>query len=102
MDLFLTIDRNGHPWHLIAKILVYKDILGIEYFLDKIMAIVLKYGNFGKYGRKEQEGGWKHSIETGLRSIRHITQFFWLSPSENFLMLPKLISNSLKKNIATD
>ena len=71
-------------------------------YVDRILAIVLRYGNFGKYGRKEQQGGWKHSIETGLHSIRHITQFFWLSPSENFLMLPKLISNSLKKNIATD
>ena len=71
-------------------------------YVDRILAIVLRYGNFGKYGRKEQQGGWKHSIETGLRSIRHITQFFWLSPSENFLILPKLISNSLKKNIATD
>ena len=71
-------------------------------YVDRILAIVLRYGNFGKYGRKEQQGGWRHSMETGLRSIRHVTQFFWLSPSENFLILPKLISNSLKKNIATD
>lgn len=67
-------------------------------YVDKIMAIVLRYGNFGKYGRKEQQGGWKHSIETGLRSIRHITQFFWLSPSENLLWIPKLIIRSIDKN----
>lgn len=65
----------------------------------KIMSIVLRYGNFGKYGRKEQQGGWRHSLETGLRSVRHLTEFFWLSPSENLLWLPKLIFHSLSKNL---
>ena len=41
---------------------------------------------------------WKHSIETGLRSIRHITQFFWLSPAENLLWIPKLTIRSIDKN----
>jgi hypothetical protein len=67
-------------------------------YVDIILAIVLRYGNFGKYGRKEQQGGWKHSIETGLRSIRHITQFFWLSPAENLLWIPKLTIRSIDKN----
>lgn len=68
-------------------------------YVNKIMSIVLRYGNFGKYGRKEQQGGWKHSMETGVRSFRHIIQFFWLSPEENLLWLPKLFENSLIKNI---
>ena len=67
-------------------------------YVDRILAIVLRYGNFGKYGRKEQQGGWKHSIETGLRSFRHITQFFWLSPAENLLWIPKLTIRSIDKN----
>jgi hypothetical protein len=67
-------------------------------YVDKIMAIVLRYGNFGKYGRKEQQSGWKHSLETGVRSLRHIFQFFWLSPAENLLLLPKLLKQSLIKN----
>lgn len=67
-------------------------------YVDKIMTIVLRYGNFGKYGRKEQQGGWKHSIETGMRSIRHICQFFWLSPTENLLWIPKLTIRSILKN----
>ena len=67
-------------------------------YVDRILAIVLRYGNFGKYGRKEQQGGWKHSIETGLRSIRHIMQFFWLSPAENLLWIPKLTIRSIGKN----
>ena len=67
-------------------------------YVDKIMTIVLRYGNFGKYGRKEQQGGWKHSVETGMRAVRHITQFFWLSPAENLLWIPKLICRSLMKN----
>lgn len=71
-------------------------------YVEKIMAIVLRYGNFGKYGRKEQQGGWKHSMEMGFRAFHHLTQFFWLSPSENILMLPKLLSRSIKKNIAVD
>ena len=57
-----------------------------------------KDGNFGKYGRKEQQSGWKHSLETGVRSLRHIFQFFWLSPAENLLLLPKLLKQSLIKN----
>ena len=68
-------------------------------YVNKMMAIVLRYGNFGKYGRKERQGGWKHSMETGVRSFRHIIQFFWLSPEENLLWLPKLFENSLIKNI---
>ena len=67
-------------------------------YVDKIMTIILRYGNFGKYGRKEQHGGWKHSLETGMRSVRHITQFFWLSPSENLLWIPKLTIHSIIKN----
>jgi len=69
-------------------------------YVDRILAIVLRYGNFGKYGRKEQQGGWKHSIETGLRAFCHIMQFFWLSPKENLLWLPKLLRQSLIKNLA--
>lgn len=69
-------------------------------YVDKIMSIVLRYGNFGKYGRKEQRGGWKHSLETGVRSLRHIVQFFWLSPVENLLWLPKLIKQSVLKNMS--
>ena len=67
-------------------------------YVDKIMAIVLRYGNFGKYGRKAQQSGWKHSLETGMRSFRHIMQFFWLSPAENLLWIPMLIKHSLIKN----
>ena len=67
-------------------------------YVDKIMAIVLRYGNFGKYGRKEQQSGWKHSLETGVRSLRHIFQFFWLSPAENLLWIPKLTIRSIDKN----
>lgn len=67
-------------------------------YVDKIMTIVLRYGNFGKYGRKEQQGGWKHSVETGMRAVRHITQFFWLSLAENLLWIPKLTIRSIIKN----
>lgn len=114
-ELTTKLERLGLLRAFMAFGAVLTEVLGMEtkYFpysltdndkkyVDRILAIVLRYGNFGKYGRNEQQGGWKHSIETGLRSIRHVTQFFWLSPSENFLILPKLISNSLKKNIATD
>ncbi|WP_262288836.1 nucleotidyltransferase domain-containing protein [Hallella absiana] len=69
-------------------------------YVNKIMSNVLLYGNFGKYGRKEQQGGWKHSMETGARSLQHIIRFFWLSPAENLLWLPKLLRQSLIKNLA--
>ena len=85
----LGMDVKFFPYSL-----TYRD----KKYVDKIMSIVLWYGNFGKYGRKEQQGGWKHSMETGLRSFRHITQFFWLSPAENLLWIPKLTIRSIDKN----
>lgn len=85
----LGMDVKFFPYSL-----TYRD----KKYVDKIMSIVLRYGNFGKYGRKEQQGGWKHSLETGVRSLRHIFQFFWLSPAENLLLLPKLLKQSLIKN----
>lgn len=85
----LGMDVKFFPYSL-----TYRD----KKYVDKIMSIVLRYGNFGKYGRNEQQGGWKHSIETGMRSVRHVSKFFWLSPTENLLLLPKLIKHSLIKN----
>lgn len=69
-------------------------------YVFKIMSIALRYGNFGKYGRKEQQGGWKHSMETGLRAFRHIIRFFWLSPAENLLWIPRQIKHSLIRNFS--
>lgn len=66
---------------------------------NKIMDIVLRYGNFGRYGRNEQKAGWAHSMETGLRSLRHACKFFWLSPVENILWVPQLIKRSILKNV---
>ena len=87
----LGMDKNFFPYSLTDS---------DKKYVEKIMSIVLRYGNFGKYGRKEQQGGWKHSMETGLRSLRHIFQFFWLSPAENLLWLPKLIKQSVLKNMS--
>lgn len=81
-----------------VKFFPYPLTVNDKKYVDRILAIVLRYGNFGKYGRKEQQGGWKHSIETGLRSIQHIMQFFWLSPAENLLWIPKLTIRSIDKN----
>lgn len=110
-ELTAKLERLGLLRAFKAFGTVIVDVLGMEakYFPlhltdsdrkyeQQIMSIVLKYGNFGKYGRKEQQGGWRHSLETGLRSVRHLTQFFWLSPSENLLWLPKLIAHSIVKN----
>jgi hypothetical protein len=70
---------------------------------NDIISIVLKYGNFGKYGRSTSVGSrWKnfcHSLETGGRSFRHICKFFRLSPRENLLWLPKLTLLSLRKKL---
>jgi hypothetical protein len=87
----LGMDKKFFPYSLTDSDKMY---------VDKIMSIVLQYGNFGKYGRKEQQGGWRHSMETGLRAFCHIIQFFWLSPEENLFWLPKLLRQSLIKNLA--
>ena len=110
-ELTAKLERLGLLRAFKAFGAILTEVLGIEtkYFpysltdndkkyVDRILAIVLRYGNFGKYGRKEQQGGWKHSVETGVRSFRHITQFFWLSPAENLLWIPKLTIRSIDKN----
>lgn len=120
-ELSAKLERLGltKAFHAFGAVLV--DVLGMnaKYFPleitesdrkyeKKIIDIVLRYGNFGKYGRStpallERRGKasrWWHSIETGMRSVKHVSQFFWLSPSENLLYLPKLIKNSLRKNLS--
>lgn len=112
-ELTVKLERIGLTKAFRAFGAVLVDILGMNAkcfplmiteqdrkYEKKIMDIVLKYGNFGKYGRSTQMSGFYHSLETGIRSIIHLTKFFWLSPSENLLMLPKLIKNSLKKNLS--
>lgn len=68
-------------------------------YTGRILEIILRYGNFGKYNRKVKVSGWRHSIETGLRSATNISRLFWLSPYENALWLPLLIRQSLTKNL---
>lgn len=97
----LGLDSNEFPYVLTDSDRKYE---------EEILGIVLQYGNFGKFGRstpalfgrREKTSGWWHSIETGSRSVHHLLKFFWLSPKENFLMLPKLLSHSLKKNMANN
>lgn len=110
-ELDAKLDRLGLKRAFKAFGAILVDVLGMSstYFPydltdsdrkyeSAIMEIVLKYGNFGKYGRNEQRAGWTHSIETGMRSLRHTFKFFWLSPTENLLWVPQLIRRSLRKN----
>lgn len=114
MELTAKLNKLGYMEAFRAFGCILVDVLGMDasYFPyelndkdrkyeDKIVDIVLKYGNFGKYGRSTTVGSrWKnfcHSVETGSRTIRHITKFFWLSPRENLLWLPKLTIHSLIK-----
>lgn len=87
----LGMDKSMFPYELNMHDRKYE---------QDIIKIILRYGNFGKYGRKENHSSLFHSLETGSRSIRHLLHFFWLSPQENLLGLPKLISHSLVKNIS--
>lgn len=69
---------------------------------EGITDIIVRYGNFGQHGRSSLTGqgpGLAHSVETGLRSVRHLLRYFWLSPSENLLWLPRLTWKSLMKNL---
>ena len=110
-ELDAKLDRLGLKRAFKAFGAILVDVLGMDstYFPydltdsdrkyeSAIMEIVLRYGNFGKYGRNEQSAGWAHSMETGLRSLRHTFKFFWLSPGENILWVPQLIRRSLRKN----
>lgn len=68
----------------------------------RIMDIVVRYGNFGQYGRREHSGSLAavgHSAETGLRSVSHMLRFMPLSARENLLYIPKLTWLSLRKNL---
>lgn len=112
-ELKAKLDKLGQTRAFKAFGAVLVDVLGLDEkhfplpltdadrkYEKDIMEIVSRYGNFGKYGRNEQSAGWTHSMETGLRSLRHTFKFFWLSPGENILWVPQLIRRSLTKNIA--
>lgn len=64
-----------------------------------ILDVVFSGGNFGQYGRRTAKAGILHSVETGFRSIAHVCRFYSLSPQENLLLIPKLLSLSLKKRV---
>lgn len=112
-ELDAKLDKLGLKRAFKAFGAILVDVLGMDFayfpydltdsdrrYESAIMEIVLRYGNFGKYGRSEEKAGWAHSVETGMRSLRHTLKFFWLSPTENLLWVPKLVSRSLTKNIA--
>lgn len=96
---------------------ILKDKLGLEdVFLpipisendlkyeDKVLDVVYKRGNFGKYGRKNVvRSGWRYYIEALGIKLKHYSQFFWLCPRENLAVfckvIPTKIANSLYRNI---
>jgi len=110
-ELAVMLYRLGYelPFCAFGKILV--DNLGLppeefplaiskteEKWAEEIRKVIFEGGNFGQYGRTFQKAGWMHSLETGMRSAKHIMKFFWLSPRENIRLLPKLVKSSIAKN----
>lgn len=65
-------------------------------YTKDILSIIVRYGSFGKYGRLMTQGGLLHSFETGLRSVHHVSRFFYLSPEENLRLIPHLLMESWK------
>jgi len=90
----LVVDRLGLPEEVFPLTIDNED----RKWTGKILDVIYNGGNFGQFGRNVETTGLLHSLETGLRSFKHVFRFYSLSPEENGKILPELIKLSLKKN----
>jgi len=66
---------------------------------EQVLQVVHSGGNFGKHDRKHASNAWLHSLQTGWRSVSHVVRFFSLSLGENLHLIPRLVKESLSKNL---
>ena len=65
-------------------------------YAEKLMAVVMKSGNFGRKAYKNHIAGKKKSVETATRALRHCVKFFWLAPKDILFLIPRRIGITLK------
>lgn len=66
---------------------------------DKLMAVVLESGNFGRRAYSNQVASKEKSLETAKRALGHCLKFFWLAPMDILCLVPRRIVISLKQKI---
>ena len=67
-----------------------------ERYAEKLMAVVMESGNFGRKAYKNHIAGKKKSMETATRALRHCVKFFWLAPKDILFLIPRRIGITLK------
>ena len=65
-------------------------------YAEKLMAVVMESGNFGRKAYKNHIAGKKKSVETATRALRHCVKFFWLAPKDILFLIPRRIGITLK------
>lgn len=70
-----------------------------ERYADKLMVTIMESGNFGRKAYKNHSVGWKKSIETATRALRHCIRFLKLAPLDICCLIPKRIWITVKQKI---
>lgn len=70
-----------------------------ERYAEKLMATVMKSGNFGRKAYTNHTSGKKKSMETATRALRHCVKFFWLASWDICCLVPKRIWITMKQKI---
>lgn len=68
-----------------------------ERYADKLMAVVMESGNFGRKAYRNHTTGKKKSMETATRALRHCVTFLWLAPKDILCLIPRRIGITLKQ-----
>ena len=68
-------------------------VLGARDYLyaDRLMAVVMESGNFGRRAYANRAPGLGKSIETAWWALGHCARFFWLAPTDIASLVPKRI-----------
>lgn len=108
--LMTALDGIGYMKAFRAMLAMMKRYFGFEWldsnfvlgcrderYADKLMAVVMESGNFGRKAYRNHTTGKKKSMETATRALRHCVTFLRLAPKDILCLIPRRIGITLKQ-----
>lgn len=108
--LMKALDGIGYMKAFRAMLAMMKRFFGLEWldsnfvlgcrderYADKLMAVVMESGNFGRKAYRNHTTGKKKSMETATRALRHCVTFLRLAPKDIICLIPRRIGITLKQ-----
>ena len=108
--LMKALDGIGYMKAFRAMLAMMKRFFGLEWldsnfvlgcrderYADKLMAVVMESGNFGRKAYRNHTTGKKKSMETATRALRHCVTFLRLAPKDINCLIPRRIGITLKQ-----